>query len=207
MKRATVAVLLTLASISAFSPAQAGPPQTVQPDACEKELVRAAAKYKIPLPILYAVGLTETGVNGKMHPFTLYIEGKDYQPKTLTEALARFKEANDRGVKLIDIGCMQANFYWHRAEFKSLEAMFDPRENVEQAARFLSELKQRHGSWTMAAARYNAGPNNNVAQHRYVCRVMKNLVAVGVGAWTPSAKAFCDAPPPSPQQAQVQQPD
>lgn len=198
MKRAAVAVLLTLASISASSPAKAGPPLVVQPDACEKELARASAKYQIPLPILYAVGLTETGVNGKMHPFTLYIEGKDYQSKTLQEALARFKEAHDRGVKLIDIGCMQANFYWHRAEFKSLEAMFDPRENVDQAARFLKELKQRHGTWTMAVARYNAGPTNTEGQKRYVCRVMKNLVAAGVGTWTPTAKAFCDAPSPAP---------
>ncbi len=192
MKRAVAAVLLTLAAISASSPA-ATAPQTVQADACEKELVRASAKYQIPLPILYAVGLTETGVNGKMHPFTMYIEGKDVQPKTLSEALAIFREANGRGVKLIDIGCMQANWYWHRAEFPSLEAMFDPRQNVEQAARFLQELKKRHGTWTMAAARYNAGPNNDVAQKRYVCRVMKNLVAAGVGNWTPTAKAFCDA--------------
>ncbi len=198
IKRAALAVLLTLAAVSASSSVSAAPPQTVQPNACEKELARAAAKYQIPLPILYAVGLTETGVKGSMHPFTLYIEGKDYLSKTLAEALARFKEANARGVKLIDIGCMQANFYWHRAEFKSLEDMFDPRENVDQAARFLKELKQRHGTWTMAVARYNAGPKNTAGQKRYVCRVMKNLVAVGVGAWTPTAKAFCDAPDPAP---------
>ncbi|MGU3496088.1 lytic transglycosylase domain-containing protein [Xanthobacteraceae bacterium A53D] len=194
MKRAAAAVLVMLAAaISASSPGHAAPPRTVQPDACEKELHRAAAKYQIPLPILYAIGLTETGMNGKMHPFTMYMEGKDVQPKTLTEAVAIFKEANGRGVKLIDIGCMQANWYWHHKKFPSLEAMFDPRENVDYAAKFLRELRDRHGSWTMAAARYNAGPNNDVAQKRYVCRVMKNLVAAGVGNWTPTAKAFCDA--------------
>jgi hypothetical protein len=44
----------------------------------------------------------------------------------------------------------------------------------------------------MAVARYNAGPNNTVAQHRYVCTVMRKLVQAGVGQWTGTAKAFCE---------------
>jgi soluble lytic murein transglycosylase-like protein len=43
----------------------------------------------------------------------------------------------------------------------------------------------------MAVARYHAGPNNNPAQKRYVCRVMANMVATGFGNWTPDAKIFC----------------
>jgi len=146
---------------------------------CERELARAAAKYEIPLQILYAVALTESGTGSGLQPLMLFHEG------------------NGRGVKLIDIGCMQVNWYWHRHEFNSLEEIFDPRLNVEQGARFLQVLRKRHGSWTMAAARYNAGPKNTVAQHRYVCRVMKNLVAAGVGQWTGTAEAFCAAPPGS----------
>ena len=162
---------------------------------CERELARAAAKYEIPLQILYAVALTESGTDSGLQPLMLHIEGKDHIPATLPEALRLFHEANGRGVKLIDIGCMQVNWYWHRHEFNSLEEIFDPRLNVEQGARFLQVLRKRHGSWTMAAARYNAGPKNTVAQHRYVCRVMKNLVAAGVGQWTGTAEAFCAAPP------------
>ena len=74
-----------------------------------------------------------------------------------------------KGVKLIDLGCMQINHYYHGDKFVSVRAMFDPARNVEYAARFLKELKQREGSWTMAVARYNAGPNNQPAQKRYVC--------------------------------------
>lgn len=171
------------------------------PNICERELARASKKYNVPLQILYAVGLTESGYAGFLQPYTLYIEGKDYISNTLQDALKLFKAANARGVQLIDIGCMQVNYYWHKEEFNSLEEMFNPRLNVEQAARFLQELRQRHGSWTMALARYNAGPKNTVAQHRYVCRVMKNLVEAGVGQWTPSAKSFCDSPPPVPSEA------
>ncbi|MFG1417320.1 lytic transglycosylase domain-containing protein [Xanthobacter sp. V0B-10] len=172
------------------------------PNICERELARASKKYNVPLEILYAVGLTESGYAGFLQPYTLYIEGKDYISNNLQDALKLFREAHGRGVQLIDIGCMQVNYYWHKDEFNSLEEIFNPRLNVEQAARFLQELKKRHGSWTMALARYNAGPKNTVGQHRYVCRVMKNLVEAGVGEWTGSAKSFCDNPPPPPASAQ-----
>lgn len=165
---------------------------------CERELARAAAKYQIPLQILYAVALTESGTGSGLQPLMLHIEGKDHLPASLPAALEMFRAANARGVKLIDIGCMQVNWYWHREEFRTLEEIFDPRLNVEQGARFLKELRQRHGSWTMAVARYNAGPANTQGQHRYVCRVMKNLVAAGVGEWTATSQAFCAAPPVPP---------
>ena len=43
----------------------------------------------------------------------------------------------------------------------------------------------------MAVARYHAGPNNDPAQKKYVCRVIANMVATGFGQWTPEASAFC----------------
>lgn len=189
------------------APAKLSGKTSANPDSqgvCERELARAAAKYQIPLQILYAVALTESGTGKGLQPLMLHIEGKDHIPATLPEALTLFRAANERGVKLIDIGCMQVNWYWHREEFNSLEEIFDPRLNVEQGARFLQVLRKRHGSWTMAAARYNAGPKNTVAQHRYVCRVMKNLVKAGVGQWTATAEAFCAAPPEPPQQARAE---
>ena len=190
--RLLLGVILALWSASAQAGAK---PKGGPPNICEQELARASKKYDVPLAILYAVGLTESGYKGSLQPYTLYIEGKDYISSNLADALKLFHEAHDRGVKLIDIGCMQVNWYWHKDEFKSLEDIFNPRLNVEQAARFLKELRQRHGNWTMAVARYNAGPKNTVGQHRYVCRVMRNLVEAGVGSWTPTAKAFCDMPP------------
>ena len=69
--------------------------------------------------------------------------------------------------------------------------MFDPQRNVAYAARLLKELRDSQPSWTMAVARYNAGPNNDPAQKKYVCAVMRNMVASGFGAWTPTARSFC----------------
>ncbi len=44
----------------------------------------------------------------------------------------------------------------------------------------------------MAVARYHAGPDNDPAQKRYVCRVIANMVATGFGNWTRNARDFCN---------------
>ena len=96
---------------------------------------------------------------------------------------------------MIDIGCMQINHHYHGANFRSLEAMFDPAQNIDYAARFLHDLKEREKTWTMAVARYNAGPDNDPAQKRYVCGVLAKMVGSGFGQWTPKARAFCQPAP------------
>lgn len=158
---------------------------------CEGAISAAAAKYGIPEGILYSVGLTETGRKGSLQPYAMNVEGKAYYFDGLEEALEGFQRARESGAVLIDVGCMQINQHFHGEHFTSVEAMFDPRRNVEYAARFLSNLHSRHETWTMAVARYHAGPNNDPAQKRYVCRVIANLVATGYGNWTPNARQFC----------------
>jgi soluble lytic murein transglycosylase-like protein len=87
---------------------------------------------------------------------------------------------------------MQINHHFHGENFASAAEMFEPRRNVEYAAKFLQSLHRRHETWTMAVARYHAGPNNDPAQKKYVCRVISNLVATGYGKWTPNASQFCN---------------
>ncbi|MCI0598352.1 MAG: transglycosylase SLT domain-containing protein [Beijerinckiaceae bacterium] len=163
---------------------------------CEREMSQAAQRYDVPLAVLYAIGLTETGRRGSLQPYALNIEGPSYFATNLADALRKVNEAQKRGARLIDVGCMQINHHFHANHFQSTEAMFDPRQNVDYAARFLKELRVREGSWTLAAARYHAGPNNDPAQKRYVCLVIANMVASGFGAWTESAREFCHPPAP-----------
>ena len=159
---------------------------------CEAEILRASDRYGIPAGILYAVGLTETGKKGSLQPNALNIEGKAVFPKSITEALATFRNARSQGKTLIDLGCMQINQYYHGSHFRSVADMLDPRQNVDYAARFLASLHARHETWSMAVARYHAGPNNDPAQKIYVCRVITNMVAVGFGKWTTNARSFCN---------------
>ena len=159
---------------------------------CEAEILRAAGRYGIPPGILYAVGLTETGNKGSLQPNALNIEGKAVFPHSRAEALADFETARRQGKTLIDLGCMQINQYYHGSHFASISDMFDPHLNVDYAARFLVQLKKQHISWSMAVARYHAGPDNDPAQKFYVCRVIANMVATGFGKWTPNARRFCN---------------
>lgn len=158
---------------------------------CERQMAQAAAKHGVPLGMLYAVGLTESGNRGSLQPYAMNIQGKAYFGTSAADVVQRLTQAQQEGVRLVDLGCMQINHHYHRAKFASLEAMIDPAQNVEYATRFLKELKEREGSWTLAVARYHAGPNNNPAQKVYVCRVITNMVASGFGNWTPGAKTFC----------------
>lgn len=181
------AVLLALAGWSSGAAVSAPAPAKV----CEREMISAARAEKVPLGVLYAVGLTETGRKGSLHPYALNIEGKALFPASQRDALVQFELARRTGKKLIDLGCMQINHHYHGKEFNSVSAMLEPRTNVRYAARFLKQLKAREGSWTMAVARYHAGPNNDPAQKRYICAVIRNLVATGFGEWTPDARLFC----------------
>lgn len=159
---------------------------------CEAEILRASSKYGVPTGILYAVGLAETGVRGSLQPYALNIEGKAVFPSSPGEAIRKIEEAHRRGARLIDIGCMQINEYYHAEQFKSLREMLDPHLNVDYAARFLVRLKARNDTWSMAVARYHAGPNNDPAQKQYVCRIITNMVATGFGEWTSNARRFCN---------------
>jgi soluble lytic murein transglycosylase-like protein len=168
-----------------------GPGLASSNNICEREMVAAAADEGIPLGVLYAVGLTETGRKGQLQPYALNVEGRSVLAASRDEALKEFRQARNEGKKLIDLGCMQINHHYHGKEFRSVADMLEPRGNVQYAARFLRELKAREGSWAMAVARYHAGPNNDPAQKRYICAVIRNLVATGFGAWTPKARKFC----------------
>jgi soluble lytic murein transglycosylase-like protein len=182
---------LLLAALGAAALAVSTSEASASTGACEREIQSAAAKYGIPEGILYSVGLTETGRKGSLYPYAMNIEGKAFFPPSEQAAMRQFDDALRGGAKLIDIGCMQINHYYHGENFSSAEEMFDPHRNVEYAAKFLRNLHDQHDTWTMAVARYHAGPNNNPAQKQYVCRVISNLVATGYGKWTPNASIFC----------------
>jgi soluble lytic murein transglycosylase-like protein len=188
-RMARLAVLPIVAAAASISDAGAAgaPPQNI----CEREMIHAANEHAVPLAVLYAVALTETGQRGALNAYAMNVEGRPVFSAELREALERFASARRAGAVLIDIGCMQVNHHFHGAKFSSVEAMFDPRLNVGYAARFLKALRASEGSWTAAVARYHAGPKNVPAQKTYVCAVIGNMVASGFGSWTEAAREFC----------------
>lgn len=182
------AARLAAAAFISSCPAQ---PALAAANACESQIAAAAARHGIPAGILYAVGLAETGRKGSLQPYALNIEGRAVFPASKSTAVAEFEQARRQGHTLIDLGCMQINYRYHADAFGSVADMLDPVRNVDYAARFLKTLKGRHETWVMAVARYHAGPDNDPAQKRYVCKVIANLVATGFGKWTVPAREFC----------------
>jgi soluble lytic murein transglycosylase-like protein len=179
-------IALLLAVFMSSSPAWA-----LEQKACERQMAHAAERHGVPLGMLYAVGLAETGRGDSLRPYALNIAGKAVYDISREAALREIERAQRAGIRSIDIGCMQINYLYHGRNFASPDDMLDPARNVDYGARFLKELYRREGSWTMAVARYHAGPDNDPAQKRYVCRVIANMVATGFGEWTDDARAFC----------------
>ncbi len=181
--------MLAVAGLCTFDQALAAPE-----NACERHIIAAAQRYDIPVGVLFAVGLAETGRSGSLQPYALNVAGKAVFPSSRRAAIELFRRHYDQGERLIDIGCMQINYRYHEKKFAGLESMLNPGENVAYAARFLAELRRREGSWAMAVARYHAGPDNDAAQKRYICKVISNMVATGFGRWTSQAIQFCQPP-------------
>ena len=123
MKTVLTSAFLT---VSIFSLAVSGQSARAEvQNICEREMVAAAQKYRVPLGVLYAVGLTETGRRNSLYPYALNIEGKSVFPPSRQAAKRDVLEARSIGKKLIDIGCMQINHHYHGDKFRSVEHMLN----------------------------------------------------------------------------------
>lgn len=127
---------------------------------CDQISALASAQTGVPLSVLKAISLTETGRTrgGEMRPWpwTVNMEGKGVWFDTEDEARAYVYKHFKRGARSIDIGCFQINYKWHHQNFSSLEELFDPLANGLYAAQFLSELYQEKGNWKDAAGAYHS---------------------------------------------------
>ena len=128
---------------------------------CEKLAGKAEEKYQLPKNILLSIARVESGY-GKVAgitrswPWTLNAGGNSAYFETKTDAMKDLKGKLKRGVRNVDLGCMQINYKWHNKYFKSVSQMMDPAINVDYGARFLKRLYKRHGSWDTAIKYYHS---------------------------------------------------
>ena len=127
---------------------------------CDQAAAYAANKTGVPLTVLQAISLTETGRNqsGIMRswPWTVNMEGKGNWFDSEDEARAYVYKSYKRGARSFDVGCFQINYKWHGHEFASIEEMFEPNSNALYAASFLLELYREKGDWSEAAGAYHS---------------------------------------------------
>ena len=127
---------------------------------CENAAREAARTSGVPISVLRAISLTETGRKRggafRPWPWTVNMEGKGVWFDTEDEARAYVYENYKRGARSFDVGCFQLNYKWHGDAFASIEQMFDPTENASYAANFLNELFAELGNWPDAAGAYHS---------------------------------------------------
>lgn len=129
-------------------------------DTCIASAQEAAIQTGVPLSVLLAITLTETGRKKagafSPWPWTVNMQGAGKWLKSRAEAIKFAKDGFDRGARSFDVGCFQLNYKWHGAAFRSIEHMFEPAANANYAARYLAELFQEKGNWDAAAGAYHS---------------------------------------------------
>lgn len=129
---------------------------------CIEATRNAERRQHLAPHLLGAISLVETGRWSRDHratfawPWTVMAEGRGRYLPTKAAAIAEVRRLQARGVKNIDVGCMQVNLYYHANAFDDLEAAFDPDTNADYAAGFLRDLKEEVGSWKDAVAYYHS---------------------------------------------------
>lgn len=164
MRRALVASLLT-ASFALPAPAATTPSATKTTDPaqlCRQAIQATEREHRLPATLLHAIATVESGRldprTGAVAPWpwTVNAEGQGRYFETKAEAIAAVEALRTRGVRLIDVGCLQVNLHHHPTAFASLEEAFEPVANARYAARFLTSLHRAERDWERAAARYHS---------------------------------------------------
>ncbi len=166
--------VLALLGLLAASPTLAGhPPET----ACLTAIRQAEREQRMPGKLLLALGVTEAGreVDKRLTvwPWTVNAEGRGRYFPSKDAAIAHVRALRAKGVRSIDVGCMQVNLHWHPRAFPDLETAFDPASNVAYAAGMLKGFHGDLKNWTRSVKFYHSQtPNKGDA---YFDRVAANL--------------------------------
>lgn len=171
--------------------------------ACLDQIRAAERDVRLPGRLLLAIGMTEAGrrLDGRLTvwPWTVNAEGKGRFFADKSSAVRFVETLRARGVRSIDVGCMQVNLHWHPQAFPDLETAFDPEANVAYAAGL---LKRHHGdlrNWSRSVRRYHSATDSK--GDAYFERVSDNLRMVMRRrhelADMPARKPIGSVPPPA----------
>jgi hypothetical protein len=139
---------------------------------CRAAITEAERGANLPRGLLQAIGRVESGrrdpETGQFAPWpwTTNAEGEGKYFPTREAAIAHVRQLQARGVRIIDVGCMQINLHHHPNAFASLEQAFDPLTNARYAARFLTELNGGRADWRQAAGHYHSQTPERAGPYR-----------------------------------------
>jgi soluble lytic murein transglycosylase-like protein len=173
--RRGAALACALAFLAAAARGAAPSPADDPWSLCGRAIAAAEPGSGLPPGLLGAIALVESGRRdpgtGRVAPWpwAYNVEGEPRFAETREAAVAEVAALRARGVRSVDIGCMQVNLQHHAEAFGSVEQAFDPAANVRYAIRFLRALRARTGGWADAIAQYHSGEAlRGLAYHRRV---------------------------------------
>jgi hypothetical protein len=168
-----IAGLALLLPLAAAAETEQTPVKKVSPwSLCAKATNLIERQDGIPRQLLRAISKVESGrFHAKKQivmawPWTVMAEGRGRYLPTKSAAIAEVEGLRARGVRNIDVGCMQVNLYYHPDAFADLNQAFDPVANVAYAASYLKALEIEQGSWAKAVAHYHSADPGRYRQYR-----------------------------------------
>lgn len=166
------ALLVAMAHAAQAQPAVNSGALSDPSKACREAARVAEREAGIPPHLLSAIARVESGRRdhgtGRVTPWpwTINAEGEGRFFQSRAEAVAAVRQLQARGVRSIDVGCMQVNLSHHPTAFTTLEDAFDPLVNARYAARFLRELNESRRDWHQAVGAYHSQTSHLAGTYR-----------------------------------------
>jgi hypothetical protein len=167
LRRHVIALLWFTTSLSAM---------TYADDAVPSAYRLVAAEYDIPVGLLYAIALAESGktieaINHRRPwPWTLNIAGHGVYFRTRMEAWRALDQALRAGQDSVDIGLMQINWHFHRQRLGNSWLALEPNHNLTVGADILRDCYKRRRDWWASIGCYHA-PSDSHRARQYRNRV------------------------------------
>lgn len=178
-----IAIICSVGSNISAAAANPLPPTDVR-EYCSFAAGKQERLHNIPDSLLRALSLAESGRRDSHSrqlvawPWTVMAEGEGRYFPTKNEALAAVQALQLRGIRNVDVGCMQVNLMHHGNAFESIEAALEPEINVAYGAQYLAALHRETGSWFTAVKRYHSSrPKFHMPYRGRVFRIWRNIKA------------------------------
>ncbi|MBX9804615.1 MAG: transglycosylase SLT domain-containing protein [Alphaproteobacteria bacterium] len=129
------------------------PPQPIaKPSSVAEVITKQETEKGIPQNLLRAIAKIESGLS----PWAVNAGGRAHMFRSKEAAASYVRELVDQGTTNFSVGCMQLHYASHRRNFKSIEAMLEPQNNIAHAAKLIKNLERRHGSIERAIKYYHS---------------------------------------------------
>lgn len=173
MKRLYLILFPALLLFVDISPVMANPDQyLLRREAILDEVFRKNAReFGLPFELVKAISRQESDC----HPLMINVNGKDYRPRSVEEALRICEAASLAGAQY-DVGIMQINRYWIRKYSIPHKLLLSPSDNIYMGCFILAnEIKKGGMNWRSIGKYHSHTPWRRDA---YAMKIKKHLINI-----------------------------